>query len=213
MKKKIIIPIIMLILALIICSVVVIVKKHSESRLTKTYEKMSENGQYQFERSTKNEENKIIVSEKENKKIIDMYNYGNHTTTLIKDNTSYLILHDKEEYYDYNNIISEENPLLEELKKISENEYTTGKEEVNGEKYYYEEYDNTSYFLLYAAKDMNPDTAKTRFYFKGNNLVYIKTIYTTTEGQNEEELWKVNIKYEVEDKIFEIPENYAESLL
>lgn len=46
---------------------------------------------------------------------------------------------------------------------------------------------------------------KTRFYFDNNNLVYIKTIIG-----NKQEIFKVNISYDVDSKLFEIPSDYKE---
>ena len=46
---------------------------------------------------------------------------------------------------------------------------------------------------------------KTRFYFNGLKLVYIKTITNDTE-----ELLKVDLSYKVQNQNFEIPSNYVE---
>ena len=45
----------------------------------------------------------------------------------------------------------------------------------------------------------------TRFYFDNGNLVFIKN-----KILNEEELLKVDIRYDSDDSLFEIPEEYAE---
>ena len=80
----------------------------------------------------------------------------------------------------------------------------------------YEEFSGITDFLIESYKDMDIETAKTRFYFKGKDLQFIKTIYQTVnpdtgETTNIEELLKTNIEYNVEDNIFEIPSEYAES--
>ena len=82
--------------------------------------------------------------------------------------------------------------------------------------YYYEEFDGITDFLIESYKDMDVETAKTRFYFKGKKLQFIKTIYQTVDPDtgeiaNIEELLKANIEYQVEENIFEIPSEYAES--
>ena len=46
---------------------------------------------------------------------------------------------------------------------------------------------------------------KTRFYFDGSQLVYIKTI-----TKDSEELLKVNLTYKVQNQSFEIPSDYVE---
>ena len=52
------------------------------------------------------------------------------------------------------------------------------------------------------------ENVKTRFYFdKNNNLVYVKTIYENTS----EEVLKIEIKEQIDNEVFTIPENYAEN--
>ena len=171
---------------------------------------------YIFTRSSQNGENKIITAKKGDKTKIDMYNSGNYTTTLIKDGNTYLISHEEKEYYTYTNNKIDEEILTEELKRIVEKEYKVGREKVYGKTYYYEEFSGITDFLIESYKDMDIETAKTRFYFKGKDLRFIKTIYQTVnpdtgETTNIEELLKTNIEYNVEDNIFEIPSEYAES--
>ena len=45
---------------------------------------------------------------------------------------------------------------------------------------------------------------KTRFYYEGNDLKYIKTITADNE-----ELLEIKINFEVDDSLFEIPEGYT----
>lgn len=106
MKKKIripIIPIILVIIAIII--VVVVINKNSktseEQLLQGEYDKLSSMQSYQFTKE-KDSKNKTIVAKDGDKTAIDSYADGQHTTTVIKDNKTYYILHDKEEYYIYN---------------------------------------------------------------------------------------------------------------
>ena len=51
---------------------------------------------------------------------------------------------------------------------------------------------------------------KTRFYFDGNDIAYIKNIVQDEES-TQEELLKVTLKYSVDESLFEIPEDYAET--
>ncbi len=46
---------------------------------------------------------------------------------------------------------------------------------------------------------------KTRFYFDGDKLVYIKTIIG-----DKQEVLKVDLSYNVDSKLFEIPSDYQE---
>ena len=55
---------------------------------------------------------------------------------------------------------------------------------------------------LYSADETN---IKTRFYYSGNDLKYIKTI-----TENNEELLEIKIEYEADDSLFEIPEGYTD---
>ena len=41
------------------------------------------------------------MAKKGDKTIIDDYTEESHTTTIVKDNNTYLVLHDREEYYVY----------------------------------------------------------------------------------------------------------------
>ena len=47
---------------------------------------------------------------------------------------------------------------------------------------------------------------KTRFYFDHNKIAYIKTVI----DDSEEEILKVNFSDEVNESLFEIPDDYAE---
>ena len=47
---------------------------------------------------------------------------------------------------------------------------------------------------------------KTRFYFEKNKIAYIKTII----GEDEQELLKIDFSENIDENLFEIPENYAE---
>ena len=73
--------------------------------------------------------------------------------------------------------------------------------------YYYEEYSGSTMFMVSSSLEVDEADIKTRFYFdKNDNLVYIKTIYG-----GKQELLKINLQKEAEDKLFEIPSHYAEN--
>ena len=153
------------------------------------------------------------MAKKGDKTIIDQYtkngetNIENHTTTLIKDNNTYLILHDRKEYYVYAQNNVEQTILTDGLKEIIDRTYTTGTEKIKGKKYSYEEYDGSSMFMISNLININDTNVKTRFYFDSkNNLTYIKTIL-----DNKQELLKVTLEKDVKDSIFEIPSDYAEN--
>ena len=147
------------------------------------------------------------MAKKENKTLIDQYFSGVHRTTIVENDTTCFILHDRQEYYIYNNNNIEQKILEDGISELLQKDYNSGSEKIFGKKYSYEEYSGSSVFLLSNLREIDEENIKTRLYFdKNDNLKYIKTIY----GENEEELLNIEINYEVEDSIFEIPANYAE---
>lgn len=218
MNKKILAGIIatIIIIITVIIVVVTIKKQPKVSKLSNVYQKMIENQTYSFTRYDFEEKNKTITSRKADKTLIDMYNSGEHLSTLILEGDTYLILHENKEYSVYVNNSQDEEILTKELEEITKLEYTEGKEKIYGKTYKYEEYKGVSNFLIYADNNMDTNSIKTRFYFNGKDLVYLKTMYDivnaeTGERKQVEELQTVKVEYEVEDKIFNIPENYAEN--
>lgn len=216
MKKNKRIPLVVVIL-IIICIIFIVCKliggkEDKSQKLAKIYEKLYNSQSYLFEME-QNSNNKTIMAKKGNKTIIDQYSKDSetkvesHTTTLVKDNNTYLILHDREEYYVYQQNNVEQNILTDGIKEIIDKEYTTGEEKVRGKKYKYEEYSGSTMFMISNTLEIDESEIKTRFYFDNNgNLTYIKTIY----GE-ESELLKVKLEDNVEDSLFEIPVNYAEN--
>lgn len=213
-NKRIFLIVIVILMIAIIFGIVKIVNKNSpkEQRLSKIYQDLEDSQTYLFE-IEKNNNNKTIMAKKGDKTIIDQYtknsetNVENHTTTLVKDNNTYLILHDRKEYYVYTENNVEQTIVTDGLKEIISKSYTTGTEKIKGKKYSYEEYDGSSMFMISNLININDTNVKTRFYFDSkNNLTYIKTIL-----DNKQELLKVTLEKDVKDSIFEIPSDYAEN--
>lgn len=219
MKKKIVILIIVILILLAVASASIIFIKtanNGASKLENVYNQMIENQTYSFTRYDFEEQHKLITHRKNGKTLIDMYNPGQHLSTLVVDKDTYLIYHENKEYYVYTNNSVDEEILIDDLKKIIETECTKGTEKIYGKKYKYEEYEGVSNFLISSPKNMDNSSVKTRFYFDKNELVYLKTIYDvineeTGERTQAEELQTVKVEYEVEDSIFEIPADYAEN--
>ena len=216
MRKNKRIPLIVVILVIIVIifgiSKLLSQKDDQTQKLAKIYEDLNSNQTYLFEME-QNSNNKIIMAKKGDKTIIDQYSKDsetkteNHTTTLVKDNNTYLILHDRKEYYVYEQNNVEQNILTDGIKEVIDKDFTTGEEKVKGKKYNYEEYNGSTMFMITNTLELNEADIKTRFYFdKNGNLTYIKTIY----GE-EQELLKVNLEKDVDDSIFEIPSDYAEN--
>ena len=117
-----------------------------------------------------------------------------------KGDTIYYVMHEQKSIVKY--------PLTEELQKqfadydvvgnkeeIDESYVGSGKEEVDGAEYYYEEY---------ASKDQ--EGAKTKYYFDGDELKYLKTIV----DDKEEIMEIIEFSDNVKDSLFELPSDYSE---
>lgn len=204
--KKLIITILIIVAIIFIISKIMGNKREDVKRLANLYDKLNTNQTYLFEME-QNDDNKTIMAQKGDKTIIDQYTKNSHTTTIVKDNNTYLVLHDREEYYVYEQNNVEQNILTDGLGEVTSKEFVTGEQKVKGKKYEYEEYTGSTIFMMSNTLNNGEEEIKTRFYFdKEDNLVYIQTI----KGVNQE-LLKINIQTEVDDSIFEIPSNYAEN--
>ena len=207
------IAVILVIIGIIfIISKIINSKSSDEQKLAKIYEDLKSSQSYYFQME-RNSNNKIIMAQKGDKTIIDQYSkegedsVQSHTTTLIKDNNTYLILHDRKEYYVYEENNVDQTILLDGIKEIMDKDFSRGNEKVRGKKYNYEEYNGSSIFMISNTLNIDENEVKTRFYFdKKDNLVYIKTI-----NGEDTELLKINITQDVDDSIFEIPSDYAEN--
>ncbi len=216
MKKNKGINLILVILVIIgiifVISKIINSKSSDEQKLAKIYEDLNSSKSYYFQME-RNSNNKIIMAQKGDKTVIDQYSKEGenstqtHTTTLIKDNNTYLILHDRKEYYVYEENNVDQTILLDGIKEIMNKDFSRGNEKVRGKKYNYEEYNGSSIFMISNTLNIDENEVKTRFYFdKKDNLVYIKTI-----NGEDTELLKINITQDVDDSIFDIPSDYAEN--
>ena len=80
-----------------------------------------------------------------------------------------------------------------------------GKEKIENKTYTYEEYNTVTKFVMMDNSENEGQEIKTKFYFDGNKLEYIKTIVG-----NKQELLKVDISDDVDNNLFEIPSEYKE---
>ena len=187
-------------------------KNSKVQELAKVYNKLNSSQAYQF-KWEQNDNNKTIIIKDGDKTLIDQYSKEedsatqNHTKTLIKENSTYLILPDRKEYYIYEGNNVDQTFLIDGIKEIMGKEYTKGTEKVKGKKYKYEEYSGSTMFLLSNSLNLDENDVKTRFYFDSkDNLVYIKTIYG-----DKHELLKVSLTNDIDSSVFEIPADYAEN--
>lgn len=212
-KRINLIVIILVIIGIIFFVSKIVGNKNSKvQELAKVYNKLNSSQAYQF-KWEQNDNNKTIIIKDGDKTLIDQYSKEedsatqNHTKTLIKENSTYLILPDRKEYYIYEGNNVDQTFLIDGIKEIMGKEYTKGTEKVKGKKYRYEEYSGSTMFLLSNSLNLDENDVKTRFYFDSkDNLVYIKTIYG-----DKHELLKVSLTNDIDSSVFEIPADYAEN--
>lgn len=155
--------------------------------------------------TTLDNENAIYYAKKDNKAYNETTRNGKKSKFIVKDGNSYLVVDDQQAYYTYQNNETDLNKVISQLEEVKDKTYTEGKEKIEGKKYDYEEYEKVTEFLMKDINNIDEQKTKTRFYFDGDKLVYIKTIV----GDYEETL-KVDISYEVDNKLFEIPSTYKQ---
>lgn len=206
-NKKIIFLAIIVLIVIIIAIIINNNKSSNVHMLMNLYNDLNESQTYVFTEQ-KDSKNKTIIAKDGERTAIDSYTSGTHTTTIVENGTTTYILHDREEYYIYQQNNVEQGILTDWIKETVEKEYTNGKEKVRGKTYSYEEYSGGTMFMETTSLYINEEDIKTRFYFdKEGNLVYIKSIY----GENDEELLEIDLTKEVNNSLFEIPANYAEN--
>lgn len=211
MKKKKIIALIIAIL-IILVAIVIITKvvssknRDQESKLIKIYDTLTTSSAYEFT-IEQSDNNKTIMAKKDDRTSIDQYSGDSHSTTLVENGNTYLVLHDRKEYYIYERNNVEQSILTDGLKDLLGKSYTVGTEKIRGKNYNYEEYDGSTVFMISNTPQLDEDGVKTRIYFdKNSNIAYIKTIFG-----DQSELLKVKLTYDADDSLFEIPADYAEN--
>ncbi len=203
--------IIIVIIILCIIAGVFIVLDEDGNRLLNLYDNITNSQRFTFSMEEVNSDidYKISIAQRSSDINIDMKTNEEHTSTLILEGHAYFIIHEQEEYYEYDSDDIEGDVILSGLKEASKQEqYISGKEEINGKKYYYEEFDGITSFMILSDQDEN-SVVKTRFYFDGKDIKYIKNIIYNN-GEQKEELLKAEVIYNADDSLFEIPKDYAE---
>lgn len=178
----------------------------NKNRLGNMYEKMMQNETYSITFQL-DDNNKYTVSRKGNLANIDTYHNGSHTTDIIRDGNTYLLMYSTKKYYMYQNNETELAELSNTLNEMIQNqEPEKGQEKIDGDNYRYEEYKGVSDFLMNTDENVSEEEINTRFYFDGDDLKYIKTIMGDVS-----ELISVNVSYDVTDDMFEIPSDFQEA--
>lgn len=210
-KQKIFIISICVIVAIIIVGLIVYAittsrnESANENRLANMYEKMMQDETYSITFQL-DDNNKYTVSRKGDVANIDMYNNGDHTTNIIRDGNTYLLMYSTKRYYTYQNNVIGLGELPSQLNEMIQNQQPEkGQEKIDGHNYRYEEYKGVSDFLMNTDENVIEENTNTRFYFDGDDLKYIQTIM-----EDQSELIRVEVSYDVDDTIFEIPSDFEE---
>lgn len=218
-KKKVIIAVV--VIAIIIAIAVILVvnsqgdaqrineantqEEEGISKLISLKEKLEETQNYTIS-LTLNDDNKRITTRKDEKAKIEILDEGQKTTYIVKDKTTYLLSDKTKKYYEYQNTMSLLNDFLNNIDDIVSRNYTIGTEEIEGKEYRYEEFEKTSSFIINYKSQIDNLSTKTRVYFDGNDLKYIKTYIGDVE-----QLLKVDIKLNnSDDSNFNIPDDYED---
>ena len=215
MPKKNIARIIFIFLTvLLIISLILLIKGEKKDRTKNIYRKICESTNYTFSLEEGiGSNNKLIIARSGNNKGIDLTSEGNHTTTFVKDGFVYSVLHNQKEYSVFENEENQQiefNILEEDSDYIMCSPYINGKEKIYGKTYYYEEYKEMDSFYMRGLPLEEDSSPNTRFYYNGEKLEYIKTIIHCDDSEEISELLKVDFTPESDERIFEIPNDYAE---
>lgn len=175
-----------------------------ETKINLFYQRIVKQESYQFNQIL-DEENYIKIMKKGENAYKEEKLEGEKSSYLVKDHNTYLLQEAEKAYYTYENnedILSE---IVLELEDVISLEAKTGKETIEGKRLEYEEYEGVSSFLMGELKEENKNAkSKTRFYFEGEDLKYIKIIIG-----NQEELSKIDFSNQVQEEKFEIPLDYT----
>ena len=170
MSKKSMILFSITLVILIVIALVCIFKKEKKDRVLNMYDKIrnSQNFTFSMEEQSDELDYKVVMAQRGTDVCIDMFSSDEHTTTLVYKNEAYFIMHDKKEYYNYEDEEIDSDIVLSGLHNMTKKEYISGREKVNEKSYYYEEFDNeTTDFIIYANTN-ETSKIKTRFYFEND---------------------------------------------
>lgn len=173
------------------------------SKVAKLYSELAEKQEFSFT-TILDDQNQNYYAKKDQKAYIETNYQGEKTKFIMKDGNAYLLMDDQKTYYTYQNNETDLEKITNQLEEVKEKQYVEGKEKIENKNYNYEEYEGTTDFLI-KDLDTTSESAKTRFYFDGDKLEYIKTIIG-----DDQEILKVDISYSVDDNLFEIPSDYNE---
>ena len=123
MKKNIVPKAIFLVLAIILIILVVFIfNKEKNDRTLLMYDKICNQNIYTFSIVEENSDINytLTIAKKDNYTSIDAKSNEDHTTTLVKDNIAYYIMHDEESYYSYDSTGIDADILISDLSMLKE---------------------------------------------------------------------------------------------
>lgn len=217
MSKKALIILITITLIITVTIIGVIIKsqqknnksvENEQAKNTKTtqlYNKISEAKAMTFTKIL-DDNNKIFIAIKENKGYKEITTNGNIQKYIVKEGDTYYLDETSEKYYKYQSNDTILTEIKEQFDNLINKNFSEGKEKLEGKNYNYEEFAGYQDFLFNYELTVNDlELAKTKLYYDGGNLNYIKTIV----GEKEE-LLKIDIAFKsVKEEYFKIPDNYT----
>lgn len=172
--------------------------------INELYESLKQEQSYSIN-LTLDANNKSFYAKQSNAAYLDDIVDDVETEMLIQNGNTYLIKDEDKSYYVYKNNETNLNKIEDILEELKDLEYETGKEKIDDKNYSYIEFNQLTDLAIMNTSNIKSDIKKTRFYFDGKDLKYIKTI-----AGNKEELLKVTITKDVDNKLFQIPSDYEE---
>ena len=211
-KKIILITVISVVIILLIAGIIYFIvsnnNKANETPIIETINaNLKEKNKYVFS-TTFDDNNKVYYAKNQETAYINSCYDGIESKYLVKDGNTYLLQDSQKEYFTYKNNTTQLNKITEQFDELLTQEPTKGEEEINGKKYKYDEYTGITNLViqdLIGDEEIEEQDIKTRFYYKNNKLEYMKTIIG-----DKEEILKIDISYDVDDNLFNIPADYEE---
>ena len=172
--------------------------------INELYESLKQEQSYSID-LTLDENNKSFYAKRSNTAYLDNIVDDVETEMLIQNGNTYLIKDEDKVYYVYRNNETNLSRIEDILEELKDEKYEIGKEKINNKNYSYIEFNQLTNFAIMNTSNIKSDIKKTRFYFDGKDLKYIKTI-----AGNKEELLKVTISKDVDNKLLQLPSDYEE---
>ena len=211
-KKIILITVISIILIVSIVGLTIFLVNKNNSvessnglKTAKLYDELKNKNEYSFT-TTLDEDNKMYYAKNNDTAYIDTIYENDESKFIVRDGNSYLLNDSDKVYYTYKNNETDLRKIELQLENIKDLECVQGTEKIENKQYKYEEYAVETDFLFKYFEGSDMKNVKTRFYYDGDRLAYIKTIVGDYQ-----ELLKVDISYKVDNKLFELPSDYEEA--